>query len=111
MIEEELEQLRINHAQHKEERNTIYSKLENMKRVLTEDSPFKPANTDDFFPVRANFLIKIIEHVEELTNALEWYADQENHVVPVRKYYEGEPQYGKSEIDKDEGERARQALK
>lgn len=55
--------------------------------------------------------VQLSDRVTELEEILKWYADESNYEVPMRKYYEGVAQYGKSEIDKDEGTLARLALK
>lgn len=43
----------------------MIEQIKQLKRVLTEEGDFKPKNPNDFFPVRAHFLVDICEYVDK----------------------------------------------
>ncbi|MCS5499840.1 hypothetical protein NY607_01815 [Lysinibacillus sp. A4] len=49
----------------------------------------------------------LVAEIERLREALEFYADEKNHIAPI---FDEHGQYNGSKVDKDGGEIARQAL-
>jgi hypothetical protein len=63
--------------------------LENLRDVLTNDSnPFKPKNPSDFFSVRANFLIEILDEIKRLQAIEESLTKGKSSVKNIYDFYE-----------------------